>query len=91
MSPGAEGARSEDLRKQGLKVEILVRPEAPTLYAALREADLRGVDAVVVVGPSEEGLGLAVADRLGEVSDEGRRLGLGAPDVNRPPGRRRWT
>src|SRR5205814_2087854 len=61
---GESEARAAELRGKGLRVEILERPEASTLYASLREADARGVDAVVVVTPSEEGLGLAVADRL---------------------------
>jgi L-threonylcarbamoyladenylate synthase len=52
----------------GLRVEVLARPEAPTLYAALRESDARGVDAIVVAAPSEEGLGLAIADRLRKAS-----------------------
>jgi L-threonylcarbamoyladenylate synthase len=64
VKPGEAEARAAELKRKGLKVEILERPEAPTLYAWLREADARGVDAVVVVAPSEEGLGLAVADRL---------------------------
>lgn len=34
------------------------------LYAALREADNRGCDAIVTALPVEEGMGLAIADRL---------------------------
>jgi L-threonylcarbamoyladenylate synthase len=68
VEPGRAGARAEELRRRGLRVEVLARPEAPTLYAALREADARGVDAVVVAAPSEEGLGLALADRLRKAS-----------------------
>jgi len=34
------------------------------LYAMLRQADADGFDAIVVVLPPEEGLGLAIADRL---------------------------
>ena len=65
---GEEEARAAELRKRGLKVEVLARPEAATLYASLREADARGADAIVVVAPPEEGLGLAVADRLRKAS-----------------------
>lgn len=57
-------SRAAELRKRGLKVEVLARPEARGLYAALREADGRGADVVVVGRPAEEGIGLAVADRL---------------------------
>ena len=57
-------SRAAELRKRGLKVEVLARPEARELYAALREADGRGADVVVVGRPAEEGIGLAVADRL---------------------------
>jgi len=64
VKPGEAEARAAELRKKGLTVEVIARPEAQTLYAFLREADARGADAIVVVAPSEEGLGLAVADRL---------------------------
>jgi L-threonylcarbamoyladenylate synthase len=37
---------------------------APILYARLREADRLGLDVLVVVTPSDEGLGYAVNDRL---------------------------
>ena len=37
---------------------------AHCLYARLRDADARGVDVLVVVPPSEAGIGAAVADRL---------------------------
>jgi L-threonylcarbamoyladenylate synthase len=55
------------------KVEQIPLPEAPeevarALYAALREVDRRGCDAVLVTLPAEQGLGLAVADRLRRAS-----------------------
>ncbi|HWA76194.1 MAG TPA: L-threonylcarbamoyladenylate synthase [Polyangiaceae bacterium] len=37
---------------------------AHLLYESLRELDSRGVDAILVVAPNTEGLGLAVVDRL---------------------------
>ncbi|MET0895860.1 MAG: L-threonylcarbamoyladenylate synthase [Acidimicrobiia bacterium] len=48
---------------------VLVAPRdhdeyARVLYAALRDADARGLDVVIAVPPSDEGLGAAVADRL---------------------------
>ncbi|HXX92554.1 MAG TPA: L-threonylcarbamoyladenylate synthase, partial [Planctomycetota bacterium] len=64
VSPGELEGRAAELRTRGLNVEVLREPEARTLYASLREADARGADAVVVVLPALEGLGLAVADRL---------------------------
>jgi len=50
-------------------VDVLEVPASPegfahVLYARLREADLRGCDVVVVVLPPQDGLGLAVRDRL---------------------------
>jgi len=62
--PADFAARVSELRKRGLRVEALERPEAGTLYAFLRDADARDADAVVVIEPPAEGLGLAVADRL---------------------------
>ncbi|HXG61973.1 MAG TPA: L-threonylcarbamoyladenylate synthase [Planctomycetota bacterium] len=67
--PGTLEARAAELRARGVRVEILRLPEdgeaaARMLYAALRAADARGVEAVVAAAPSEEGLGLAIADRL---------------------------
>jgi L-threonylcarbamoyladenylate synthase len=37
---------------------------ARVLYARLREADRLGVDVLVVVPPSDAGIGVAVRDRL---------------------------
>ncbi len=39
-------------------------PRAETLYAELRRLDAEGVDVIVIELPSEEGLGLAIADRI---------------------------
>jgi L-threonylcarbamoyladenylate synthase len=60
--------RVAELRKRGLKVEVLARPEARNLYALLRDADARGADVIVVAEPSEAGIGLAVGDRLRKAS-----------------------
>ncbi len=60
--------RAEQLRASGQTVEVVEAPEASSLYARLREADARGVDVILVAEPSEEGLGLAVADRLRKAS-----------------------
>jgi L-threonylcarbamoyladenylate synthase len=73
--------RAAELRARGLRVEILRLPEDPeeaarALYASLREADARGAEAVVVAVPPEEGLGLAIADRLRK-----------AAAAEQPPGR----
>jgi L-threonylcarbamoyladenylate synthase len=50
-------------------VAVFALPETPaevarTLYATLREVDRQGFDTILVSLPSEEGLGLAIADRL---------------------------
>ena len=37
---------------------------ARILYAALRDADTRGLDVVIAVPPDDAGIGAAVADRL---------------------------
>ena len=39
-------------------------PRADTLYAELRRLDAEGVDVIVIELPREEGLGLAIADRI---------------------------
>ena len=57
-------SRVAELRTRGFRVETLEHPEAESLYAFLRAADGRGADMVVVVEPPQEGLGLAVGDRL---------------------------
>jgi len=51
------------LAAQGVRAEVLV-PDARTLYANLRDADRRGIGVILVAMPPENGLGLAVADRL---------------------------
>lgn len=55
------------LASQGVHVEPL-KPEAPTLYAAFRESDRRGIVVILVPLPPEEGLGLAIRDRLQRAS-----------------------
>ncbi len=55
------------LASQGVRVEAL-KPEASTLYASFREADRRGIEVILVPLPSEEGLGLAIRDRLRRAS-----------------------
>ena len=37
---------------------------ARTLYAALREADKRGIERIVVIPPQGDGLAIAILDRL---------------------------
>ena len=61
------------LAAQGIRVDVLV-PEARTLYAEFREADRRGVEVILAAVPAEQGLGLAVADRLRKAA--GPRLDL---------------
>lgn len=46
---------------------------APVLYARLREADRLGLDLLLVVAPNEEGLGVAVNDRLRRAETGSRR------------------
>jgi L-threonylcarbamoyladenylate synthase len=62
-------SKAAALRDAGRRVEVLAlagtaEEIARRLYAALREADARGCDAVVASLPSTEGLGLAIVDRL---------------------------
>jgi L-threonylcarbamoyladenylate synthase len=59
-------------------VTLLVADQDPAgyaqvLYARLREADHLGLDVLVVVPPVEEGLGVAVADRLRRAAASGTR------------------
>jgi len=54
-----------------IRVPSDVEGLARELYAALREADVRRFDAVVVSLPAEEGLGVAVADRLRRAAARG--------------------
>lgn len=81
---GTLEARAEELRSRGLRVEVLRLPEdseeaARVLYARLREADARGVDAIVAAVPPEEGLGGAIADRL-------RKAAAAGGGSQQPPG-----
>lgn len=66
VAPSEAAARAESLRTRGTRVALLTGEDvAPReLYASLRRADGSGVDVIVVPLPDEEGLGLAVADRL---------------------------
>ncbi len=63
----AEGLANA-LRAQGLRVSLIgssdVSMVARDLYENLRAADRDGADAVVVVLPADEGLGIALRDRL---------------------------
>lgn len=62
--PGSEAARLIlDLSPAGALEEA-----AANLYAALRRLDAEGVDAIAVVSLPREGLGEAIADRLGRAA-----------------------
>jgi L-threonylcarbamoyladenylate synthase len=61
--------RAEELHRGGLAADVLdpgpdVVAYARHLYEWLREADDRALDVLVVVPPAEEGLGVAVNERL---------------------------
>jgi L-threonylcarbamoyladenylate synthase len=65
-------------------VEILTPPRdvdeyARVLYARLREADARGLDDLLVVGPPGTGLGAAVVDRLRRAAAAGEGATEEAP------------
>jgi L-threonylcarbamoyladenylate synthase len=45
---------------------------ARVLYSRLREVDARGIDVLLAVPPPEDGLGVAVADRLRRAAGRGR-------------------
>lgn len=70
----AEAVDSADAgRLAGRRVAVLDRTDdvvvaAQRLYADLRAADAQGVDLLVVVAPSPEGIGLAVRDRLAKAA-----------------------
>jgi L-threonylcarbamoyladenylate synthase len=58
-------------------LEVLSPPADPleyaqVLYARLREADERGLDILLVVAPSAEGIGAAVTDRLTRAASSAR-------------------
>lgn len=64
------------------QAEWLVLPAAPeaqarVLYQRLRDADALGLDLVIAVPPAEEGVGLAVFDRLRRAAGQGD----GRPDA----------
>ena len=44
---------------------------ARVLYARLRELDRRGFDVLLAVAPPDEGVGVAVADRLRRAAGQG--------------------
>lgn len=46
---------------------------ARVLYARLREVDRRGIDVLLAVPPPAEGVGVAVADRLGRAAGRGEQ------------------
>jgi L-threonylcarbamoyladenylate synthase len=75
---------SEEMAGLPPEVEQIPLPKAPedvarALYAALREVDRRGCDAVLVILPPERGLGLAVADRLRRASRSGGSVASSHP------------
>lgn len=71
VEPEALASELARLRARGTRVEV-VAAEAETLYAALRDADRRGAELILVARPEESGLGLAVADRLRRAAHESR-------------------
>jgi L-threonylcarbamoyladenylate synthase len=70
VDAGSAAARVDELRAEGLKVDVLEAAPDPqesarTLYAALRAADEQGLDVVVAVAPpDDDSLNAAIADRL---------------------------
>jgi len=70
VEPAALANALAAARALGTHVEV-VAPEAATLYAALRDADRRGAELILVARPDETGMGLAVADRLRRASRGG--------------------
>lgn len=78
------------------RVEVVASPAgadalAATLYAALRAADQRGLDTIVVEGVGDDGVGRAVMDRLRRAAGPGRtaRGGHGSHGAaGCPPGSR---
>ena len=60
---------------------------ARQLYARLREADALGVDAILVLAPTRDGLGLAIGDRLRRAAGpraNGLTEGAGVTHAARP-------
>jgi L-threonylcarbamoyladenylate synthase len=62
-----------DLPKGTIELEKPQTPDdlAHQLYRALRDADARGAQVVVVEAPEERGIGLAILDRLKKASSRG--------------------
>jgi L-threonylcarbamoyladenylate synthase len=61
--------RADELRDQGKRVGFVtitddIEQLAHTLFAQLRTLDAQGVDVILCVLPADQGLGLAVRDRL---------------------------
>jgi L-threonylcarbamoyladenylate synthase len=70
-SEGELEARAEELRATRERVAELRDPLAETLFAKLRELDADGVDVILCVLPSPQGIGLAVRDRLLRAAGKG--------------------
>ena len=66
--------RLEDLRKKNIKVGILSRRDlkdtAKNLYRDLRALDAQGVDVILCESFPEEGLGVAIMDRLKRAAEK---------------------
>ncbi len=64
--PEEAAARAETIRREGKRTVLLSLDDvsAQKVYASLRRADESGAEVIVVPLPADEGLGLAVADRL---------------------------
>ena len=60
------------MKQQGIHFEIL-QPDAHTLYAAMRDADQRGVQVILTTLPPDQGLGLAIQDRLRRAAGQGHQ------------------
>jgi L-threonylcarbamoyladenylate synthase len=68
--PGELSAAARFLRKTVHRLIILKGPDvrAENLYRSLREADDAGADVILAELPTEEGIGLAIRDRLGKAA-----------------------
>ena len=66
-------SESQNLPREVVRISLPSEPSflARHLYVALREMDHRQCDIVLAVLPPEEGLGLAIADRLRRAAGEG--------------------
>ena len=90
VEPDDLAAQASEWRSKGAQVFVVERPEAQSLYAQLREADAAGAEVILVVAPSETGLGLAVADRLRKAAGprpgrEGPGRSAGSPGSGEGP------